>query len=146
MLCQDKNRFDVRKFNSSKLKVIEVNFLEKQTLDRIPEDIDAAYYLIHSMSISKGNFEDLEALSAHKFKKRIQSTKARQVIFLSGIVNEEQLSRHLISRKNVKIFFLRFLFALTLRAASMGSGSASFEIIRDLVKLPVMVAPNGSVS
>lgn len=142
--ARDKNRFDVLKFNSPKLKVIEVNFLEKQTLDRIPDDIDAAYYLIHSMSASKGNFEDLEALSALNFKERIQSTKARQVIFLSGIVNEEQLSRHLISRKNVEDILSSGSYSLTtLRAGIIvGSGSASFEIIRDLVeKLPVMIAP-----
>jgi uncharacterized protein YbjT (DUF2867 family) len=141
---RDKNRFNAKKFCSSKLCVIEVNFLDKQTLDSIPNDIDAAYYLIHSMSTTKGNFEDLETISALNFKERIQISKARQVIYLSGIVNEEQLSKHLISRKNVEEILSSGSYALTtLRAGIIvGSGSASFEIIRDLVeKLPVMIAP-----
>lgn len=141
---RDKNRFNAKKFCSSKLCVIEVNFLDKQTLDSIPNDIDAAYYLIHSMSTTKGHFEDLETISALNFKERIQISKVRQVIYLSGIVNEEQLSKHLISRKNVEEILSSGSYALTtLRAGIIvGSGSASFEIIRDLVeKLPVMIAP-----
>ncbi|MBP1667068.1 MAG: epimerase, partial [Bacteroidetes bacterium] len=75
---------------------------------------------------------------------RIQKTKARQVIYLSGIVNEEKLSKHLSSRSNVEKILGSGSYSLTtLRAGIIiGSGSASFEIIRDLVeKLPVMVAP-----
>ncbi len=66
------------------------------------------------------------------------------MIYLSGIVNEEKLSKHLSSRKNVEEILAGGSYALTtLRAGIIiGSGSASFEIIRDLVeKLPVMIAP-----
>ena len=66
------------------------------------------------------------------------------MIYLSGIVNEEKLSKHLTSRKNVETILSSENYALTtLRAGIIiGSGSASFEIIRDLVeKLPVMIAP-----
>ncbi|RYG11564.1 MAG: SDR family oxidoreductase, partial [Chitinophagaceae bacterium] len=62
----------------------------------------------------------------------------------SGIVNESDLSKHLISRRNVEsILALSSIPLTTLRAGIIvGSGSASFEIIRDLVeKLPVMIAP-----
>jgi uncharacterized protein YbjT (DUF2867 family) len=141
---RDKKRFDTSKYNTSKLKVVEVDFLQKDTLQNIPEDIDAAYYLIHSMSSSKGDFEDLEKKSAENFRNRIQQTKAKQVIYLSGIINEEKLSKHLSSRKQVEEILASGNFNLTtLRAAIIvGSGSASFEIIRDLVeKLPVMIAP-----
>jgi len=72
------------------------------------------------------------------------STSVRQVIYLSGIVNNEKLSRHLVSRKAVEDILNDGHFPLTtLRAGIVvGSGSASFEIIRDLVeKLPLMVAP-----
>jgi hypothetical protein len=71
-------------------------------------------------------------------------TSVRQVIYLSGIVNEKELSAHLSSRKNVENILASENYALTtLRAGIIvGSGSASFEIIRDLVeKLPVMIAP-----
>ena len=141
---RDKKRFDTSKYNTQKLKVVEVDFLQKDTLENIPDDIDAAYYLIHSMSSPKGDFEDLEKQSAENFKERIQQTNAKQVIYLSGIINEEKLSKHLISRKQVEEILASGSFHLTtLRAAIIvGSGSASFEIIRDLVeKLPVMIAP-----
>ena len=48
---RDKSRFDLRKYHSKLLKVIEVNFLDTESLAAIPDDIDAAYYLIHSMSV-----------------------------------------------------------------------------------------------
>jgi uncharacterized protein YbjT (DUF2867 family) len=141
---RDKTRFDSDEYRSSNLSVLEVDFLKAETLQNIPLDIDAAYYLIHSMSASSGDFEKMEELSAGNFKDRIQLTKARQVIYLSGIVNEEKLSKHLASRLNVeKILGSGSCPLTTLRAGIIiGSGSASFEIIRDLVeKLPVMVAP-----
>ena len=141
---RDKNRFDSNKYNSPSLSAIEVDFLKTETLHNIPKDIDAAYYLIHSMATSTGDFEKMEEISAINFKNRIQQTKARHVIYLSGIVNEEILSKHLTSRRNVERILGSGSYSLTtLRAGIIiGSGSASFEIIRDLVeKLPVMIAP-----
>lgn len=141
---RDRVRFDSEKFKSTLLSVIEVDFLKPHTLQNIPSDIDAAYYLIHSMSTSTGDFEKMEETSAINFKEQIQQTKARQVIYLSGIVNEEVLSKHLTSRRNVEAILRSGSYSLTtLRAGIIiGSGSASFEIIRDLVeKLPVMIAP-----
>ncbi|MCF8219639.1 MAG: SDR family oxidoreductase [Bacteroidales bacterium] len=141
---RDKQRFDTSKFDSTQLQVIEVDFLQKETLDNIPTDIDAAYYLIHSMSSAKGDFQELEAKTAENFRDRIQQTSLKHVVYLSGIVNEKQLSKHLSSRKNVEAILSSGEFHLTtLRAGIIvGEGSASFEIIRDLVeKLPVMIAP-----
>ena len=141
---RDRERFDSNKHRSTSLSVLEVDFLKNETLQRIPVDIDAAYYLIHSMSTSTGDFEKMEEISAINFKNVIQRTKARQVIYLSGIVNEERLSKHLTSRRNVERILGSGSYSLTtLRAGIIiGSGSASFEIIRDLVeKLPVMIAP-----
>jgi uncharacterized protein YbjT (DUF2867 family) len=74
----------------------------------------------------------------------MNGTGVRQVIYLSGIVNDEALSKHLGSRKTVEDELSKGSYHLTtLRAGIiLGSGSASFEIMRDLVeKLPVMVAP-----
>jgi uncharacterized protein YbjT (DUF2867 family) len=141
---RDRARFDSEKYRSKSLSVLEVDFLKTETLQKIPVDIDAAYYLIHSMSTSTGDFEKMEEISAINFKNCIQQTKARQVIYLSGIVNEEILSKHLTSRRNVERILGSGSYSLTtLRAGIIiGSGSASFEIIRDLVeKLPVMIAP-----
>ena len=141
---RDRNRFNFEKYNSPSISVIEVDFLKPETLRAIPVDIDAAYYLIHSMSTSIGDFEKMEEASAINFRDYIQQSKASQVIFLSGIINEENLSKHLSSRRNVEWILASGSYSLTtLRAGIIiGSGSASFEIIRDLVeKLPVMIAP-----
>ena len=141
---RDKKRFDEKKYASSNLSVIEVDFLDNKTLNQIPNDIDLAFYLIHSMSTDSGDFESMEQISAINFKEKIQKTNAKQVIYLSGIINDKNLSKHLSSRKNVENILSNSAFALTtLRAGIIvGSGSASFEIIRDLVeKLPIMIAP-----
>lgn len=140
---RDKNRFNALKYPADVSK-IEVDFLKPETLLNIPGNIDAAYYLIHSMSTSTVDFGKLEEISAINFRDTVQKTNTRQVIYLSGIINDEKLSKHLSSRKNVESILASGSFALTtLRAGIIiGSGSASFEIIRDLVeKLPVMVAP-----
>jgi uncharacterized protein YbjT (DUF2867 family) len=141
---RDKNRFNKQKYSTENISIIEADFLEKESLQTIPNDIDAAFYLIHSMSTQTGDFENMERICANNFKQRIQETKAKQVIYLSGIVNETELSKHLSSRKHVEDILADGTFALTtLRAGIIvGSGSASFEIIRDLVeKLPVMITP-----
>ncbi len=140
---RDRNRF-TNNYPSENIVVIEVDFLNKESLQNIPDNIDVAYYLIHSMSTETSDFENMEQICAINFKNRIQETKAKQVIYLSGIVNENELSKHLKSRKNVEDILSSSTFALTtLRAGIIvGSGSASFEIIRDLVeKLPVMITP-----
>lgn len=141
---RDKNRFNALNFKDRLLSVVEVDFLKPETLNNIPEDIDAAYYLIHSMATTKGDFATMEANAATNFVKGIRQTQAKQIIYLSGIINEQHLSKHLLSRKNVEEILASGAVPLTsLRAGIIvGSGSASFEIIRDLVeKLPVMIAP-----
>ncbi len=68
----------------------------------------------------------------------------KQVIYLSGIVNSNTLSKHLQSRSNVESILQTGPFNLTVLRAGIvvGSGSSSFEIIRDLCeKLPVMITP-----
>lgn len=141
---RDKARFNVKKYAGYKLTAIEVDFLNEECVQNIPSDIDVAYYLIHSMSTQIGDFGNMEEICATNFKKRLEQTHVKQVIYLSGISNTDELSKHLSSRKNVETILSFSAFALTtLRAGIIvGSGSASFEIIRDLVeKLPIMVAP-----
>jgi len=141
---RDKNRFNTKNYLTSNLSVIEADFLKAESLQQIPTDIDVAYYLIHSMSTQNVDFEDMEAVCATNFKKRIEETNAKQVIYLSGISNADELSKHLSSRKNVETVLSGSNFALTTLKAGIivGSGSASFEIIRDLVeKLPFMITP-----
>jgi uncharacterized protein YbjT (DUF2867 family) len=141
---RDKNRFYAPAEFLKNITVIEVDLLKKETLLHIPEDIDAAYYLIHSMSSSASHYDEFEQISAENFVNRINQTQAKQVIYLSGIINDNSLSKHLASRKKVEDILNLGNYAMTtLRAGIIvGSGSASFEIIRDLInKLPVMIAP-----
>ncbi|WP_179352451.1 SDR family oxidoreductase [Winogradskyella vidalii] len=122
---------------------IKVDFLKPENAE-IPKDIDAAYYLIHSMATSSDNFESLEESCASNFNDLVSKTNCKQVIYLSGIVNAETLSKHLKSRLLVEDTLKSNSYALTTFRAGIivGSGSASFEIIRDIVeKLPFMITP-----
>lgn len=141
---RDKNRVYLPTSFLKQVQVIESDFLDYDSLEKIPNDIDAAYYLIHSMASSSKNFDELESKSAENFIKKISQTNAQQIIYLSGIVNDTKLSKHLSSRKAVENILNKGQVSVTtLRAGIIvGSGSASFEIIRDLVnKLPVMITP-----
>lgn len=141
--ARDPERFNPPNSIRHKVSVIEVDLLDEGTLKNIPEDIDGAYYLVHSMS-SSDDYKSLEKTSAINFRNALEKTKVKHVIYLSGIVNESELSEHLSSRKDVEIELDKGMYSFTaLRAGIIiGSGSASFEIIRDLVeKLPVMITP-----
>jgi uncharacterized protein YbjT (DUF2867 family) len=141
---RDKDRFYLPEGLNTKVQVIQVDFLNQDSLSTIPNEIDVAYYLIHSMSGAANNYDELEYASALNFVDRINLTRVKQVIYLSGIVNDTILSKHLASRKAVEEVLRTGYYAITtLRAGIIvGSGSASFEIIRDLVnKLPIMITP-----
>jgi uncharacterized protein YbjT (DUF2867 family) len=141
---RNKQRFDTSSFPQSKVKIIEVDFLNSPDPTLFPDDLEAAYYLIHSLSSSTSDFTSAEEKTASNFISSIDKTNIRQVIYLGGIANDENLSKHLSSRKKVGDILEQGNFKLTILRAGIivGSGSASFEIIRDLVeKLPVMIAP-----
>lgn len=142
---RDAKRFDVSLYEKfqSQLSVVEYDFSDEGIFKPIDYDIEVAYYLIHSMS-SNADFSKAEKKSARNFSELIGKTNCRQVIYLTGIVNEKNLSKHLQSRKDVEDELKSESYSLTVLRAGIiiGSGSASFEIIRDLVeKLPVMIAP-----
>lgn len=142
---RDRSRFPLQSNWKGKVTIFEVDFLNQINIKEAPVKFDIAFYLIHSMTASIGGFEEKEAQAAHNFVDYLDQTEAQQIIYLTGIItDEEELSKHLESRLNVEQILERGKVPLTaLRAGIViGSGSASFEIIRDLVeKLPVMVAP-----
>lgn len=143
-LVRDIRRVSLEVRNGSRNEIIEGDLLKPETLLSIPADIDYVFYLVHSMSNSYSSFESMELRSAQNFMEAICKTKARQIIYLSGISNHALLSAHLRSRKQVEVILASSTIPLTvLRAAIIiGSGSASFEIIRDIVEvLPVMITP-----
>ncbi|MCH8546572.1 MAG: SDR family oxidoreductase [Cryomorphaceae bacterium] len=127
-------------------EVIEIDFLKPLPKNLPPSvsEIDTAFFLIHSMSSDSGDFKSQEQTTALTFVELLSHTKAKQIIYLGGIVNATSLSAHLESRKQVGEILQASAIPTTILRAGIivGSGSASFEIMRDLVeKLPVMVAP-----
>lgn len=140
---RDLNRFSPPEKLEKHITVIKVDLLNTDTLKNIPKDIYGAYYLVHSMS-SSGDYAALELQCANNFREALQETNTEHLIYLSGIVNDKNLSKHLSSRKNVENELAKGSYHFTtLRAGIIiGSGSASFEIIRDIVeKLPIMITP-----
>ncbi|MFZ4769150.1 MAG: SDR family oxidoreductase [Ferruginibacter sp.] len=144
LICcvRNRSRFDEEQ-SSPLIEAIELDFLKPEEFPEAPIDIDVAYYLIHSMN-SGEDFERMESEAAQNFLTFVEKTNCKQIIYLTGIVNETHLSQHLSSRlKVVKILSSGTIPLTALRAGIIvGSGSASFEIIRDIVeKLPIMIAP-----
>lgn len=131
-------------YNHQGVSLFEADFLKEITDVSPVHDIDCAYYLIHSMSAGIKDFEIMEEISATNFLSLVSKTSAKQIIYLGGIANHTILSRHLASRKKVEEILASGTVPLTAIKAGIivGSGSASFEIIRDLVeKLPFMITP-----
>lgn len=116
-----------------------------ETLKEIPEEIEAAYYLVHSMSDIVANLVAAEMEVVEQFLKGVKNTRIKQIIYLGGIINDEKrLSPHLKSRLLVEEALKKSGIPYTVLRASIiiGAGSASFEIIRDLCeKLSIMIAP-----
>ncbi|NIG54530.1 SDR family oxidoreductase [Chitinophaga sp. Cy-1792] len=125
------------------VQVVEVDFSGDVSQVSFPEDIDVAFFLIHSMR-EGASFEASELRAVTNFLQLVSATRCQQIIYLSGIVNAPQLSRHLSSRLAVEQALRAGKVPVTVLRAGIvvGSGSSSFEIIRDLVeKLPVMITP-----
>lgn len=141
---RDRNRLGLDKTTLEKIQFWEVDFLDEPNFDSLPSGFDVAYYLIHSMTSSTSEFDTMESKAAENFNSYMNVIGVTQVVYLSGIVNENKLSKHLQSRKNVEDILYQGNFKTTVLRAGIivGSGSSSFEIIRDLCeKLPVMIAP-----
>src|SRR6056297_1068634 len=74
---RDKNRFEPPSTLKKNIEIIEADYLDPSSLKNIPKDIDAAYYLIHSMSTSR-DYQSLEVESAKNFRTAINSTPVKQ--------------------------------------------------------------------
>lgn len=130
--------------NQHLIHVHKCDLRTPEDYDKLPTNIDVAFYLVHAMSLSHERFNKIERNMASNFANYINTTQAKQIIYLGGIANDSKLSKHLYSRLATEQILATAKVPLTvLRAAIIiGSGSASFEIIRDLVeKLPFMIAP-----
>ncbi|MDD2886678.1 MAG: SDR family oxidoreductase [Aliarcobacter sp.] len=152
-LLEDKNidlRLLVRNKSSlsneikDKLEIVQGDTFDLESLKIALKDVDVAYYLIHSLN--KDNYRDLDKLSAQNFLEVATFCKVKRVIYLGGLgIKNSDTSEHLLSRietgeilssnKNVQTIWVR-------AGVIIGSGSSSFEIIRNITeKLPIMTTP-----
>ena len=152
-LLQDEN-IDLRlyarsekSFSSKTTKSAEIvlgDTFDKDKLRQALKDVDVAYYLVHSLS--NKDYKNLDKVSAQNFIDIANECGVKRVIYLGGLgVKNQDTSEHLLSRletgevlssnKNVQNIWIR-------AGVIIGSGSTSFEIIRNLTeKLPVMTTP-----
>ncbi|MBM3699251.1 MAG: SDR family oxidoreductase [Actinobacteria bacterium] len=105
--------------------------------------IHTAFYLLHSINVGN-NFDEIEAQMARSFAKAAQEAGVKQIVYLGGIANDAKTSKHLKSRANTgKELATTSVPVMELRAGIIiGSGSASFEMLRHLThRLPIMTTP-----
>ncbi|HUU51415.1 MAG TPA: NAD(P)H-binding protein [Candidatus Heimdallarchaeota archaeon] len=140
-----RNKKKVQFAPSDKLEIFEGNATDMESLVEAVSGIDVAYYLIHSMG-TKADYRELDKTIATNFREACICAGVKRIVYLGGLGIKETASKHLLSRietgeiLSAKPDLIQTIF---LRAAIIiGSGSASFEIIRNLVqKLPFMITP-----
>ncbi|MFJ7071882.1 SDR family oxidoreductase [Streptomyces sp. NPDC098781] len=128
-------------------EVVRGDVTDAASVARAVEGIDVAYYLVHALGSGK-DFEETDRSAARIFADRARAAGVRRIVYLGGLtpagVPEHALSPHLRSRAEVgRILLASGVPTTVLRAAVIiGSGSASFEMLRYLTeRLPVMVTP-----
>ena len=103
-IVRDRRRFPCEEFEKegNRFRLIEGDFLKPEEMADFPEDIDAAYYLLHSMGVG-GDFVVKEKAVAENFMAALGATSCQRIIYLSGLIpDDEKLSRHLASRRAVE--------------------------------------------
>jgi len=128
-----------------RVQVTVADALDQAALARALEGCQAVYYLVHSMTSAQGDFAQRDRQAAQTMARAAQAAGVRRIIYLGGLGDPKtELSEHLRSRFEVGEVLGAGTVPLTwLRAAViLGSGSASFEMIRYLTeRLPVMLVP-----
>lgn len=128
-----------------RVRIVKFDVMRDQGLGEHLKGCQAAYYLIHSMQVSGSAYVDHDRQLAQRFLDAAQEAEVGRIIYLGGLGEMgEGLSEHLTSRREVEHILGSGSIPLTAFRAAMiiGSGSASFEILRYLVeRLPVMITP-----
>ena len=127
------------------VELFSVNVHDPDSLRQALKGMDIAYYLVHSMNPQSSDFEESDRVAADNMSRIAKECGLKRIIYLSGLGEEgKSLSKHLKSRHEVSRILKWGAVPVTVLRAAMiiGSGSASFEILRYLVeRLPVMVTP-----
>ena len=125
--------------------VAEGDLFDRASIRAALEGIDVAYYLVHSMTRSRGDFAENDRKAAAIFSEAAADAGVKRIIYLGGLgVEGKALSHHLRSRHETGEKLRSAGVSVTEFRAAMivGSGSASFEMMRYLTeRLPVMIAP-----
>jgi uncharacterized protein YbjT (DUF2867 family) len=129
-----------------KVELVKGDVLDVESLKKALSGCGAAYYLVHSMIAQKQNFVEADRRAAQNMVLASESTGIERMIYLGGLAEKKNgsLSKHLRSRIEVADLLQSGRVPVTdLRAPMiLGSGSASFEILRYLVeRLPIMITP-----
>ena len=145
VICCVRNlkRFTVPEHLKASTNIIQVNFLDKDSLKNIPKDIDGAFYLVGYMSESS-DFRYLALECAHNFRTAINKTNVKHVVYLGDLLNAQSSLINLASKRIIEIELGRGKYNLTILRCGfiIGSGSYTFELLRDLIEnLPVLIAP-----
>lgn len=132
---------------SGRAEIVAGDVTRADSLRAALEGVDVAYYLVHSMGAG-ADFEEVDRRAARTFGEQARAAGVRRIVYLGGLtpagVPEDALSPHLRSRAEVgRILLASGVPTAVLRAAVIiGSGSASFEMLRYLTeRLPAMVTP-----
>lgn len=124
-------------------QVVPGDLLQPASLGPVFAGVETAFYLVHAMQSGR-QFESLESEAARNFARAAREAGVRRIVFLGGLAHGDDLSPHMRSRLQTgNILRASGVPVIELRASIViGSGSASFELIRALVeRLPVMVTP-----
>lgn len=117
---------------------------DRESMLQLLTDVEAAYYLVHSLGMA-GEFGEDEEGAARTFAAAARDRGVGRIVYLGGIVHDDDLSPHLASRREVgEILRESGVPTIEFRTSIVvGAGSASFELVRDLVDaLPVLVGPD----
>jgi uncharacterized protein YbjT (DUF2867 family) len=127
------------------VEVVECDLDDPDALARALIGVGCAFYLVHSMMAAGAAYADTDRRLANRFAQAVAAAGVERIIYLGGLGETgDGLSRHLASRREVEAALASGPVPVTVLRAAMiiGSGSASFEILRYLVeRLPVMVTP-----
>ena len=130
---------------SDALEIVQCDLEDQAGLLAGLSGCTAAYYLVHSMMSAGGHYSQKDRDLAYMFAKAARTAGVERIIYLGGLGETgPDLSEHLASRREVEVALASSGLPVTVLRAAMiiGSGSASFEILRYLVeRLPIMVTP-----
>jgi len=127
------------------VEVVAADLFDRDSLRAACDGIDAVYYLVHAMD-GEGDFEQRDRQAAEHLRDAAEAAGVGRIVYLGGLGSSDgaPLSKHLRSRQEVgRVLGAGRVPVIELRAAVIiGSGSASFEMLRHLAEvLPMMVTP-----